>query len=106
VDPAALAQVRAVGGAELAAELTEAFLAETPTLIAALRRACGEDNPDELRRGAHTLKTHGRTFGAAALADVCGRLEALAAAGVPEDAEQLVDQIEREFGRAAEALRR
>jgi HPt (histidine-containing phosphotransfer) domain-containing protein len=52
------------------------------------------------------LKTHGRTFGAAALADVCGRLEALAAAGLPEDAEQLVDQIEREFGRAAEALRR
>jgi PAS domain S-box-containing protein len=106
VDPAALEQVRAVGGPELAAELTEMFLAETPTLIAALRRACGKDDADELRRGAHTLKAHGRTFGAAALADACGRLEGLAAAGVPEDAEQLVDQIEHEFGRAAEALRR
>jgi PAS domain S-box-containing protein len=106
LDPGALAQLRAVGGAELAAELTEAFLAETPTLIAALRRACENADADELRRGAHTLKTHGRTFGAAALADVCGRLEALAAAGVPEDAEQLVDEIEREFGGAAEALQR
>jgi PAS domain S-box-containing protein len=106
LDPAALAQIRAVGGAELAAELTETFLAETPSRIAALRQACGEADADELRRGAHTLKTHGRTFGAAALAEACEQLEGLAAAGVLEDAEQLVDRIEQEFGRAAEALNR
>jgi PAS domain S-box-containing protein len=106
LDAAALAQLRAVGGAEFAADLTETFLAETPSLIAALRRASGEADADGLRRGAHTLKTHGRTFGAAGLAEVCERLEGLAAAGVLEGAEQLVDRIEQEFGRAAEALER
>jgi PAS domain S-box-containing protein len=106
LDAAAVAQLRAVGGAELAAELTESFLAETPLLIAALRRACAEGDADALRRGAHTLKTHGRTFGAPALAEVCERLEALAAAQVLDGAEQLVDQIEDEFARAAEALER
>jgi hypothetical protein len=33
-------------------------------------------------------------------------LEALAGAGVLKDAEQLVDQVEHEFGRGAEALER
>jgi PAS domain S-box-containing protein len=104
LDATALAQLRAVGGDEFAAELTETFLAETPSLIAALRRACSEADADELRRGAHTLKSHARTFGAAGLPDVCERLEHLGAARVLEGAAELVDQIEREFGRAAEAL--
>jgi PAS domain S-box-containing protein len=104
LDATALAQLRAVGGDEFAAELTETFLAETPSLIAALRRACSEADADELRRGAHTLKSHARTFGAAGLADACERLERLSAAGILEGVAELVDQIEREFGRAADAL--
>jgi HPt (histidine-containing phosphotransfer) domain-containing protein len=58
----------------------------------------------ELRRGAHTLKTHGRTFGAGALADLCQRLETLAAAGTLDGAGELVEQIAAEYGRAAAAL--
>ncbi len=104
LDPTALALLRAVGGDEFATELTETFLAETPSLVAALRRACREADADELRRGAHTLKSHARTFGAAALADVCERLERLSAAGVLEGVAELIDQIEREFGCAVEAL--
>jgi PAS domain S-box-containing protein len=104
LDPTALVLLRALGGDEFATELTQTFLAETPSLMAALRRACREADADELRRGAHTLKSHARTFGTAALADVCERLERLSAAGVLEGVAELIDQIEREFECAVEAL--
>jgi PAS domain S-box-containing protein len=100
----ALEQLRAIGGAEFVGELAGIFLAETPSLIETLRRACVEGDVQELRRGAHTLKTHGRTFGAGALADLCQRLETLAAAGTLDGAGELVEQIAAEYGRAAAAL--
>jgi PAS domain S-box-containing protein len=106
LDPAALAQLRAIGGDDFVAELTETFLSQTPSLIPALRRGYIEADADELRRGAHTLKSQARTFGATALADVCEQLEGLGAAGVLEGAAELVDQIEQELGRVAAALER
>jgi PAS domain S-box-containing protein len=104
LDAGALEQLRAIGGAEFVDELARTFLAETPSLIETLRRACVEGDPQELRRGAHTLKTHGRTFGAGALADVCQRLETLAAAGTLDGTAELVEEIAAEYGRAAAAL--
>jgi PAS domain S-box-containing protein len=100
----ALEQLRAMGGAEFVGELAGIFLVETPSLIETLRRACVEGDVQELRRGAHTLKTHGRTFGAVALADVCQRLETLGAAGTLDGAGELVEQIAAEYGRTAAAL--
>jgi PAS domain S-box-containing protein len=100
----ALEQLRAMCGAEFVGELAGIFLAETPSLIETLRRACVEGDVQELRRGAHTLKTHGRTFGAGALADVCQRLETLGATGTLDGAGELVEQIAAEYGRAAAAL--
>jgi PAS domain S-box-containing protein len=105
LDARALEQLRAIGGAEFVGELAGTFLAETPSLIDALRRACVEGDAQELRREAHTLKTHGRTFGADVLADVCQQLEMLAAAGTLDGTAELVEQIAAEYGRAAAALK-
>jgi HPt (histidine-containing phosphotransfer) domain-containing protein len=104
LDPEALERLRALGGTEFVAELTGTFLAETPGCIEALRRACVDGDVQELRRRAHTLKAHGRTFGAGALADVCQRLETLTGAGTLDGAAELVEQIAAEYGRMAEAL--
>ena len=101
---AALDQLRALAGEEFLGELVGTFLAETPPLVEALRRASVEGDVQQLRRGAHTLKSQAWTFGAPALADLCQRLETLAAAGTPDGAAELVDQIAAEYGRAAAAL--
>jgi PAS domain S-box-containing protein len=99
-----LEQLRALGGAEFVGELAATFLAETPSLLEMLRRACAEGDVHELRRGAHTLKSHARTFGADALGDACHRLETLGAAGTLDGAADLIEQITVEYGRAAAAL--
>ena len=97
------------GGTEgwtFVSELIETFLEDAPVQLAALRSAVQQGNAEEARRAAHTLKSNGATFGAGALAEVSGELEAVAARGELEGATALVDRAEAEWERAREALER
>jgi CheY-like chemotaxis protein len=101
---AALEKLRELGGDDFLGELIDTFLADAPSLLATLRRALEQDEADEARRAAHTLKSNGATFGAEDFSELCRELEARAKDGRLEGAEQLVDRIDGEYARLQEAL--
>lgn len=68
----------AVGGdRELLAELVDAFLQESPELVAGMERALGEGDSNELLRQAHSLKSSLRFFGIEGTAELARQLEDL-----------------------------
>jgi len=102
LDPAALEELRQLGGDEFVTDLIDTFFADAPPLLAALR---GQD-VDEVRRAAHTLKSNGTTFGATRLSELCRELEEQAKAGDLTGAPAQADRIETEYALVAEELRR
>jgi HPt (histidine-containing phosphotransfer) domain-containing protein len=100
----ALQNLRDLGGDEFLGEVIDAFLADAPQLVATLRSSLEEENTEELRRAAHTLKSNGATLGAEQFADLCRTLEQRAKTGELEGAPELVDRIEQEYQQLEEAL--
>jgi HPt (histidine-containing phosphotransfer) domain-containing protein len=88
-------------------DLIGTFLEETPGELEALGQAIDESRAEDARRIAHTMKTHGATFGASAFTEACRELEAVAKGGLPNDAAaSLLDRAKLEWQRAGEALER
>jgi PAS domain S-box-containing protein len=105
LDPAALEQLRAgAGDAAFIAELVDTFARDAPALLDALRHALGDADAEEVRRGAHTLKSNARVFGATRLAELCQAIEAMARAETLEGAAELLDQLDGEYARVERAL--
>jgi len=100
LDPAALDELRGLGGDEFVTELIDTFLADAPPLLASLR---GSD-VEEVRRGAHTLKSNGLTLGAGEFAAACAELEDKARSEDMTGAEELADRIERLYPQLVEDL--
>src|SRR5579862_9212221 len=104
LDAAALRNLRDLGGDEFLAEVVDAFLSDAPELMATLRRSLEEENAEELRRAAHTLKSNGATLGAAQFAELCRTLEQHAKDDQLDGASQLIDEIEQEYRPLEESL--
>jgi HPt (histidine-containing phosphotransfer) domain-containing protein len=85
--------------------LIRSFLDESPRLVASMRTAVDEGDCELLRRGAHTLKSSARDFGASQLSALCQVLEATAKKGSLEGAAELLVQIEAEYPAVSQALR-
>jgi PAS domain S-box-containing protein len=103
-DTAALDSLRELGGDDFLAEVIETFLADAPTLLGALRRSLDEEDADELRRAAHTLKSNGFTLGVEGFADLCQELERRARSGALDGAAELIDRIDREYAALEDTL--
>jgi CheY-like chemotaxis protein/HPt (histidine-containing phosphotransfer) domain-containing protein len=104
LDADALQNLRDLGGDDFLREVVEAFLTDAPALIASLRSSLEQENAEELRRVAHTLKSNGATLGAEAFAELCRTLEQQAKAGRLDGLSHLVDRIEQEFPPLRDAL--
>jgi HPt (histidine-containing phosphotransfer) domain-containing protein len=104
LDDAALANLRELGGDDFLGEVIDAFLGDAPQLIETLRRSLDEQNTEELRRAAHTLKSNGATLGAEEFAELCRTLEQSAKTGELDGASELVDRIGQEYRPLEEAL--
>ena len=100
LDPAALENLRELGGDDFVAEIVDTFLADAPGLLALLR------DPDvaEVRRGAHTLKSNGLTLGAGEFAAACAELEDKARSEEMTGAAELADRIEGLYPKLVEDL--
>jgi CheY-like chemotaxis protein/anti-sigma regulatory factor (Ser/Thr protein kinase) len=96
-DAAAHVTLRELGGDDFLAEVVDAFLADAPALVATLRRALDQNDADELRRAAHTLKSNGSTLGAQRFSELCRELEQRAKSGRLDTASDLVGQVEQEY---------
>jgi CheY-like chemotaxis protein/HPt (histidine-containing phosphotransfer) domain-containing protein len=104
LEPAAVENLRELGGDEFLGEVIETFLDDAPTLIATLRRSLEHGDAEELRRAAHSLKSNGQTFGARDFAGLCRQLEERAKRHELDGASGLIDRIEHEYVAFAETL--
>jgi HPt (histidine-containing phosphotransfer) domain-containing protein len=85
-------------------DLIEAYLEDARELLATMRHAVVTENPTELRRAAHSLKSNSANFGALTLARLCQELEERAKNGVLEGASGRITQIQTEYARVQIAL--
>jgi CheY-like chemotaxis protein len=104
LDDAAFDNLEQFGSESFLGELIDTFVADTTTLLAALRRSLDEEDAQAVRRAAHTLRSYGETFGAPDFSQLCRQLEERGTSGALAGAAALVDGIEVEFGRLQEAL--
>ena len=92
------------GDTAFLAEMIDAYLADSPQLLADLRQAVAVGDTDLLRRAAHSLKSNSENFGATALAALARKLEELGKSGVLADAYDLTEQAAAEYQRVKGAL--
>ncbi len=79
-------------------ELIDMFYGELEARLRSVREAVGSRLFDAMDERAHELKGSCLSLGLARMAELCGRIEALAREGRTEGAEMLLQQIEREAG--------
>lgn len=98
--------LESVGGDhEFFAELIDEFLDDAPRQFESLRAATTSGDAEVMRRAAHTLKSSGRTFGAAAFGSMCQEAEAAAAGGDLEVVGRRIDAIGDALDRVLAELR-
>jgi CheY-like chemotaxis protein len=92
------------GDGDLIATLVHEFLNDGSQLLAALREAIAEGDPQAVERSGHTLKGASANLGAVRLARVCGKIETLGRAAALGTAPRLVDEATTEFDHVRVAL--
>jgi PAS domain S-box-containing protein len=92
------------GDGELISMLVGEYLNDGIQLLATLREALAEGDPQIVERTAHTLKGSSANLGAVRVAEICGRLEALGRAGALGTAPRLVDDADAAFAQVRAAL--
>jgi HPt (histidine-containing phosphotransfer) domain-containing protein len=92
-------------GADFVAELVDTFVEEAPAMLAELRQARADGDPARFRRAAHSLKSNGSTFGAAALAALARELELKGLDADPARDAEAIAALEAAYAQAAAALK-
>ncbi|HTD51200.1 MAG TPA: response regulator [Acidimicrobiia bacterium] len=99
VDPQRFAILRDLDGGDgqLLAAIIAGYLDESAALLATLREAVAEGDPQSVERAAHTLKGASANIGAVHLTETCTKLEALGRAGALGTARELVEDAATQF---------
>ena len=101
IDPAVLAQDRAVLGAERGTLMVDTFIETAPAQIDGIRQALAEGSAERAADLAHALRGAAGSLGLRRLAERCGVLEARAR--TPEAA-AVAEELDRLFDESREAL--
>ena len=101
IDPAVLAQDRAVLGAERGGLMVDTFIETAPAQIDGIREALAEGRAERAADLAHALRGAAGSLGLRRLAERCGVLEARAR--TPEAA-AVAEELDRLFDESREAL--
>ncbi|MFN8455281.1 MAG: response regulator [Anaerolineae bacterium] len=107
LDPAALAQFRAIVGTntpEMVIELINIYLEDSTERLTKLQQALAENKATELERVAHSFKSSSATFGALGLAALCQELEIMGRTEALAGADEHLQRIQVEFERVKVAL--
>jgi HPt (histidine-containing phosphotransfer) domain-containing protein len=107
LDASVMAAIRSLGGPgepDVYAQVAQLFLADVPVHLSALRVAIAEGQPECVRQIAHRLRGGTLEMGAVRMAPLCAALERDAHAGSLDDASAHVDNLDREFAAARDAL--
>ncbi|MBI1880437.1 MAG: response regulator, partial [Chloroflexi bacterium] len=111
LDPKAIANLNTLveGQSAFLVALIDSFLKDAPQLLLQMRQALTQENPADLKRAAHTLKSVANNFGAAGLAKLCKELESLGRSGTLTGGIERINQVEMVYEQvrlALEAIRR
>jgi CheY-like chemotaxis protein/HPt (histidine-containing phosphotransfer) domain-containing protein len=106
VDPNVIESMLVLGGGGrgLLKKMIDIYLQDAPGRIAAIREGMARADADAVARAAHAFKSANANLGAAALAEMCKRLERQCRTGSTLEAEALVAAIEDEFAYVAADL--
>ncbi len=96
-----LRRLQARTGRDTLSGAAKIFLDQSPARLAKMRRALADKDPESLEQTAHTFRGSSAALGAPRLAEMCSRLEDLARKRQLAAAGRLLDDVEREYGRAA-----
>jgi HPt (histidine-containing phosphotransfer) domain-containing protein len=97
--------LEAVGGdGEFLAELLDAYFVDSPQQFASMHKALEDENPDEFRRAAHSLKSNSANFGAMGLSEKAKNLEHMGKEGQLENAAVPLEEAESEYINVKSAL--
>ena len=108
LDAQVLRNLREAGGGdeEFIRELAALYLEDAPARLAHIREAVQEGDGAQLANAAHALKSSSGNIGASAVRDLCGELESLGRNGTMNHAAAKMQQLEREYARVEDELRR
>jgi HPt (histidine-containing phosphotransfer) domain-containing protein len=86
------------------AEIVDNYLASCPQLLEGMREAALAEQPTDLARLAHQLKSSSAWLGADHLAEQCREIELSARNGTLERMDERLREVEREVERVEHAL--
>jgi HPt (histidine-containing phosphotransfer) domain-containing protein len=106
VDAEAIERILVLGGGghALLNKMIDVYLQDGRERIAAIREGMASADADAVSRAAHAFKSASANLGAAALAEMCKRLERQSGGGSTLEAEAVVAAIEEEFAYVAADL--
>jgi HPt (histidine-containing phosphotransfer) domain-containing protein len=104
LDQAALDSLLATTDREFVGELIDAYLEDSPSLIAAMQQALADGNVTEFTRAAHSLKSSSASLGAASLSTLAKELEHLGRESKLTGAASKLEQLAGLFEQVQTAL--
>ena len=105
IDMGIFTELQDAAGADFVIELIETFIDDAPPQLRALREALSRGDEATFRRSAHTLKSNGSTFGALDFSALARDLELCKMSDLGERGQVLVQRLEDEYSRVAQALK-
>jgi two-component system, sensor histidine kinase and response regulator len=106
IDPTIFETLKQTVGEDFIAELIDAYLSDSPNLIATMRQSLKEGKADTFRNAAHSLKSNSANLGAQRLAELARDLEMLGKAGNLENTPAMLAQLEEAYRPVADELQR
>jgi HPt (histidine-containing phosphotransfer) domain-containing protein len=106
IDPKVIESMLVLGGGgrELLRKMIDLFLQDAPQRVAAIQDGIARGEAQTVAQAAHAFKSSSANLGAAALAELCKRLEQQARGGSLAGAEALAAAIGEEFAYVAADL--
>jgi HPt (histidine-containing phosphotransfer) domain-containing protein len=105
IDAATFAELQATTGAVFVVELVDAFLADAPPLLVAMRTAQAAGDAVAFRRAAHSLKSNGLTFGALEFSALAREMEETGLVALGDQVTNKLQQLESMYAAVASVLR-
>ena len=105
IDQTALDNLIASTDKEFVKDLIDTFLEDAPRLLADMRQALKDNDPDAFRRAAHSLKSNAASFGALSLSAQAKELEQLAKTGTLDGARGRLEQLAAAYEPVQHALK-
>ena len=105
IDPNTIAELKSTVGVDFIGELIDAYLEETPRLIADLRQSLASQDAPTFGRNAHSIKSSSASLGALSFASLAKELEMMGKAGDLAGVEARVERLAEDYVKVEHALK-